>query len=63
MYMYLEHHITEDIVGKCLSLSTLVLKVVPELPDDMGHRLLSSSGKGGLVLLQEGVQVHLLKQF
>ena len=63
MYMYLEHHVTEDIVGKCLSLSTFMLEVVPELPDNMGHRLLSSSGKGGLVFLQEGVQVHLFKQF
>ena len=53
----------EDIVRKRLSLSTLMLKVVPELPDNMGHGLLSSSGKGGLVLLQEGVQVHLFEQF
>ena len=45
----------EDIVRECLSFSTFMLKVVPELPNNMGHRLLSSSGKGGLVLLQEGV--------
>ena len=61
--MYLEHHITEDVVGKCLSLSTFTLEVVPELPNDTGHGLLSSSGKGGLVFLQEGVQVHLFEQF
>ena len=61
--MYLEHHIMEDIVGECLSLSALMLKVIPELPDNTGHRLFSSSSKGGLVLLQEGVQVHLFEQF
>ena len=53
----------EDVVGKCLSLSALMMKVVLELPNDTGHGLLSSSGKGGLVLLQEGVQVHLFEQF
>ena len=53
----------EDIVGECLSLSTLTLKVILELPDNMGHGLFSSSSKGGLVLLQEGVQVHLFEQF
>ena len=53
----------EDIVGECLSLSALTLKVIPELPDDIGHGLLSFSSKGGLVLLQEGVQVHLFEQF
>ena len=53
----------EDVVGECLSLSTLMLKVVPELPDNTGHGLFASSSEGGLVLLQEGVQVHLFKQF
>ena len=45
----------EDVVGKCFSFPTFMLKVVPELPDNTGHGLFSSSGKGGLVLLQEGV--------
>ena len=61
--MYLEHHIMKDVVGECLSLSTFTLKVVPELPDNMGHGFFSPSGKGGLVFLQEGVQVHLFEQF
>ena len=53
----------KDVVGECLSLSAFTLKVIPELPDNMGHALFPSSGKGGLVLLQEGVQVHLFEQF
>ena len=53
----------EDIVWECLSLSALTLKVILELPDNMGHGLFTSSSKGGLVLLQEGVQVHLFEQF
>ena len=53
----------KDVVGEHLSLSTFMLKVVPEFPDNMGHGFFSPSGKGGLVLLQEGVQVHLFKKF
>ena len=53
----------EDVVREHLSLSALMLKVVPELPDNMGHGLFTPSGKSGLVLLKEGVQVHLFKQF
>ena len=51
MYMYLKHHITEDVVGKRFSFSTFMLKVVPELPDNTGHGLFSSSSEGGLVFL------------
>ena len=57
--MYLKHDITEDIVGECFSFSTLMLEVVPELPDNPCHGLPSSLGKGGLVLLKEGVQVDM----
>ena len=53
----------EDIVREHLSFSTLLLKVILELPNNMGHGLFASSSKGGLVLLQEGVQVHLFEQF
>ena len=49
VYMYLKHHVMEDVVGKCFSFSTFTLKVVSELPDNMGHRLFSSSSEGGLV--------------
>ena len=56
--MYLEHNIMEDIVGECFSLSTLTLEVISKLPDNTCHRLPSFLGKGGLVLLEEGVQVH-----
>ena len=45
----------EDVVRECFSLSALMLKVIPELPDNTGHGLFFSSSKGGLVLLQEGV--------
>ena len=55
MYMYLEHHVMKDIVGEHLSFSTFMLKVVSELPNNMGHGFFSPSGKGGLVFLQEGV--------
>ena len=62
MYMYLEHHVTKDIVGECFSFSTLMLEVVTKLPDNTCHRLPSSLGKSGLVLLEEGVQVDVLHQ-
>ena len=53
----------EDVVGECFPLSALTLKVILEFPDNAGHGLFSSSSEGGLVLLQEGVQVHLFEQF
>ena len=61
--MYLEHDIMKDIVGECFSLSTFTLGVVPKLPDNTCNGLPSSLCKGGLVLLEEGVQVNLLHQF
>ena len=55
--MYLKHDVTEDVVGEHFSFSTLMLEVVPELPNNLCHGLPSSLGKGGLVFLEEGVQV------
>ena len=55
--MYLKHDITEEVVREHFSFSTLMLEVVPELPDNPCHGLPSSLGNGGLVLLGEGVQV------
>ena len=61
--MYLEHNITEDIVGECFSLFTLMLEVVMKLPDNPSHGLPSSLGQGDLILLEEGVQVNVFHQF
>ena len=61
--MYLEHNIMEDIVGECFSLSTLMLEVVLKLPDNSCNGLPSSFSKGGLILLEEGVQVHIFHEF
>ena len=61
--MYLEHNVTEDIVGECFPLSTLTLEVVMKLPDNLSYGLPSSLGQGGLILLEEGVQVNVLHQF
>ena len=55
--MYLKHDIMEDVVRECFSLSTLMPEVVSELSNNLWHRLLSSSSKGGLIFLKEGVQV------
>ena len=55
--MYLKYNIMEDVVGEHFSFSTLMLEVVLELPKNPCHGLPSSLGKGGLVLLEEGVQV------
>ena len=55
--MYLKHDIMEDVVREHFSFSTLTLEVVPELHDNQCHGLPSSLDKGGLVLLEEGVQV------
>ena len=61
--IYLEHDVMKDVVGEHFSLSTLMLEVVPKLPNNSCNGLSSSFGKGGLVLLEEGVQVDLLQQF
>ena len=61
--MYLEHNIMKDIVGEHFSLPTFMLEVVSKLPDNMCHRLPSPLCKGGLVLLEEGVQIDALHQF
>ena len=50
-------------VKEHFSLSTFTLEVVLKLPDNMCNGLSSSLCKGGLVLLEEGVQVNLLHQF
>ena len=55
--MYLKHDIIEDVVREHFSFSTLLLEVVPELSNNLWHGLPSSFSKGGLVLLEEGVQV------
>ena len=56
--MYPKHDIMEDIVRECFSFSTLLLEVVPELSDNPLHGLPSSFSKGGLVFLEEGVQIN-----
>ena len=61
--IYLEHNITEDIVGEHFSLSTLMLEVVTKLPNNSSHRLPSSLDEGDLILLEEGVQVDVFHQF
>ena len=61
--MYLEHDVMKDIVRECFSLSTFMLELVPKLPNKMCNGLSSSLCKGGLVLLEEGVQINLLHQF
>ena len=60
---YLKHYIMEDIVRECFPLSTFTLEVVPKLPDDTCYGLPSPLCKGGLVLLEEGVQLDVLHQF
>ena len=59
--MYLEHNVTEDIVRECFS--TLMLEVVPELPNNLSHGLPSSLSKDGLVPFEEGVQVNIFQHF
>ena len=60
MYMYLQLDILKDIVREHFSLSAFMLEVAMKLPDNTSHRLPSSLGEGGLVLLEEGVQVDVL---
>ena len=57
---YLEHDTPEGFIREGLPFTTLLLEVVLELPDDPSYGLLPLLHQGGLVLLEEGVQVNVL---